>query len=135
MEVNVSKTEYADFKARHPDPLTLYLNGVKLKCVRTPKLLGVTLNHSSGFGGHADALKRSSALCLLKIAAVANTAWGACTPTLRCFYLATVESSLLYACPAWRGAMSHSDLELLSSVQAKGARGVAGLPATASNQT
>jgi hypothetical protein len=26
MEVNVSKTEYADFKARNPDPLTLYLN-------------------------------------------------------------------------------------------------------------
>ena len=34
MEVNVSKTEYADFKARNPDSLTLYLNGVKLNvCV------------------------------------------------------------------------------------------------------
>ena len=134
MEGNVSKTEYADFKARKVDPLALYLHGVKLRCVRTPKLLGVTLNHSSGFSDHADALKRSSAPSLLKIAAVGNTAWGACTPTLRCFYLATVESSLLYACPAWWGAMSRSCLEHLSSVQAKGARGVAGLPATASNQ-
>ena len=30
MEVSVPKTEYADFKARNPDSLTLYLNGVKL---------------------------------------------------------------------------------------------------------
>ena len=39
MEVNVSKTEYADFKARNPDSLTLYLNGVKLNvcvCVHAP---------------------------------------------------------------------------------------------------
>jgi hypothetical protein len=35
VEVNVLKTECADFKARNPDPLTLYLNGIKLKCVRT----------------------------------------------------------------------------------------------------
>ena len=39
MEVSVPKTEYADFKARNPDSLTLYLNGVKLNvcvCVHAP---------------------------------------------------------------------------------------------------
>jgi hypothetical protein len=88
--------------------------------VRTPKLLGVTLNHSSGFGSSAPTQNR-----------------GRCKHCVGGLHpdFATVESSLLYACPSWWGAMYHSDLELLSSAQAKGAKGVVGLPATVTNQS
>jgi hypothetical protein len=133
MEVNASKTTYLFLGSRKNNPLNLHYKEIPLVMEKHPKLLGVVLNSSRGFSAHAAKLVSGSTLPLMQIATVSSSIWGSTPETIRCFYLAQVESSLLNACPAWWGQTCDTDLKRLESIQARGAKLSAGLPASTKN--
>ena len=129
MDVNVGKTNVCHFRSRRDAPVLRY-RGMELENVETPKLLGVTFSKHRGFGHHTKSMKNKSLKTLIKLSAVSNTLLGASRDAIRCFHLALVSSSMQYACPAWFGIASDTDLATMDSVQARGARLACGLPAT-----
>ena len=129
MDVNVAKTKVCNFRSRSDAPVIRY-RGTELANDDTPKLLGVIFNKHRGFGYHTQSMKTKSQKTLLKLSAVSNTLLGASRDAIRCFHLALVSSSMQYACPAWFGIASDTDLATMDSVQARGARLACGLPAT-----
>ncbi|KNH05313.1 reverse transcriptase (RNA-dependent DNA polymerase) [Perkinsela sp. CCAP 1560/4] len=129
MDVNVGKTNVCHFRSRRDAPVFRY-RGMELENVETPKLLGVTFSKHRGFRHHTKSMKNKSQKTLLKFSAVSNTLLGASRDAIRCFHLALVSSSMQYACPAWFGIASDTDLATMDSVQARGARLACGLPAT-----
>ena len=129
MGVNVAKTKACHFRSRNNFPVLKYGDTV-LAIEDTPKLLGLTFNSHRGFGHHTQSMKKKSVKTLLRLSAVSNTVLGASRDTIRCFHLALVSSSLLYACPVWFSIVSDTDLATMDSIQARGARLACGLPAT-----
>ena len=133
MSVNADKTVVCNFRCRgQQSPLTY--RGAPLKEDDAPRLLGVNFNQHRGFGVHTQKMTNKMKLNLMKLSATANTALGAGRDAIRCFHIALVEGPLLYGCPAWHGILSDTDMSHLESMQAKGARLIAGLPATANNK-
>ena len=129
MEVNVAKTKACHFRSRGNAPVLKY-RGTELENDDAPKLLGVIFNKHRGFGHHTNSMKEKSMKTLLRLSAVSNTVLGASRDAIRCFHLALVTSTLQYACPAWFGIASDTDMSTMDSIQARGARLACGLPAT-----
>ena len=133
MDVNVGKTNVCHFRSRRDAPVLRY-RGMELENDDTPKLLGVTSSKQRGFGQHTKSMKNKSLKTLIKLSAVSNTLLGASRDAIRCFHLALVSSSMQYACPAWFGIASDTDLATMDSVQARGARLACGLRSCAAHE-
>lgn len=122
MDVNDSKTKYTMVARRKP--LTLRYKGTVIGHDAHPTLLGIALHNVD----HVSKLQRTSVLPLLKLAAVSHNTHGCNKTMLRCFHIAALESTLLYACPAWYGSLSFTHQDELDALQARGTRKIAGLP-------
>ena len=129
MDVNVGKTKVCNFRSRSDAPVVRY-RGTELAVDDAPKLLGVTFNKHRGFGHHTQTMKSKCQKSLLQLSAICNTVLGASRDAIRCFHLAMVTSYMQYACAAWFGIASATDLATLDSIQARGARLACGLLAT-----
>ncbi|CAD2221701.1 Reverse transcriptase (RNA-dependent DNA polymerase), putative [Angomonas deanei] len=98
MEVSASKTKYTLF-GRYKQ--RLQLDGRVLDEDKVPKLLGVTLQSASGVRTHVNDIKQQARTRLQKLNAIAAHNWGPSKDVLRAFYMALVQSKLLYGAVAW----------------------------------
>ncbi|CCD15172.1 unnamed protein product [Trypanosoma congolense IL3000] len=94
MEVSVEKTEYTLFGARETNLLSLKVGETVLKEVRTPKLLGLTMQPHKGLSKHVQGAKAAADARLLQLRAVASPEWGPDREKLRAFYLALVQAKV-----------------------------------------
>ncbi|CCD16992.1 unnamed protein product [Trypanosoma congolense IL3000] len=131
MEVSAEKTEYTLFGARETNLLSLKVGETVLKEVRTPKLLGLTMQPHKGLSKHVQGVKAAADARLLQLRAVASPEWGPDREKLRAFYLALVQAKVCYGIASWWFDTSLSDRERLEKVQAQAAHIVAGIPKAA----
>ncbi|CCD13168.1 unnamed protein product, partial [Trypanosoma congolense IL3000] len=131
MEVSAEKTEYMLFGARETNLLSPKVGETVLKEVRTPKLLGLTMQPHKGLSKHVQGVKAAADTRLLQLRAVASPEWGPDREKLRAFYLALVQAKVCYGIASWWFDTSLSDRERLEKVQAQAAHIVAGIPKAA----
>ncbi len=130
MEVNASKTVFTSFRTR-AGTTSLNYGGTPLTEEKTPKLLGVTFNCHRGFQRHCALVRRSTlSRKLVKLRAIGHNVHGGQWQVLRAFHIALVEAPLTYALPVLCGSCAESSWDELNTVQARGAKIVAGLPVT-----
>ncbi|KAH8615462.1 putative Reverse transcriptase (RNA dependent DNA polymerase) [Trypanosoma vivax] len=101
MEVSAEKTEYTLFGARETNLLSLKVGETALKKVRTPKLLGLTIQPHKGLSKHVMCMKAAANTRLLQLRAVASPEWGPDREKLRAFYLALVQAKMCYGVASW----------------------------------
>ncbi|KAG8339467.1 hypothetical protein TRVL_09707 [Trypanosoma vivax] len=76
MEVSTEKTEHTLFGARETNLLSLEVGETVLKEVRTPKLLGLTMQLHKGLTKHALSVKAAANTRLMQLGQVASPEWG-----------------------------------------------------------
>nr|CCC90773.1 unnamed protein product [Trypanosoma congolense IL3000] len=128
MEVSPEKTEYTLFGARETNLLSLKVGETMLKEVRTPKLLGLTMQPHKGLSKHVQGAKAVAEARLLQLRAVASPEWSPDRERWRAFYRALVQAKVCYGIASWWFVTSLSDRERLEKVQAQAAHIVSGIP-------
>ncbi|KAG8340597.1 hypothetical protein TRVL_08575 [Trypanosoma vivax] len=118
MEVSGEKTEYTLFGARETNLLGLKVGETALKEVRTPKLLGLTMQPHKGLSKHVLCMKAVANTRLMHLRPVASPEWGPDRQKLRAFCLVLVRAKMCYGVASWWFDTSLSDRERLERVQA-----------------
>ncbi|EPY28224.1 hypothetical protein STCU_05239 [Strigomonas culicis] len=134
MELSASKTKYTLFGQIKTDLLKLYVGEKALGEERYPKILGIELQPVKGMQKNIARVVQSARKQLLRLSAVSSSTWGPKAEIMRPFYLALVESILLYAIPAWWKRTPPSQRKQLAQVQRKGASIISGVPSNASTE-
>ncbi|CCD11911.1 unnamed protein product [Trypanosoma congolense IL3000] len=116
MEVSAEKTEYTLFAARETNLLSLKVAETVLKEVRTPKLLGLTMQPHKGLSKHVQGVKAAADERPLQLRAVASPEWGPEREKLRAFYRALVQAKVCYGMASLWFYTSLSDRERLEKV-------------------
>ncbi|CCD16009.1 unnamed protein product [Trypanosoma congolense IL3000] len=101
MEVSAEKTGYTLFAARETNLLSLKVGEAVLKKVRTPKLLGLTMQPHKGLSKHVEGAKAVADARLLQLRAVVSPEWGPEREKLRAFYRALVQAKVCYGMASW----------------------------------
>ncbi|CCD12057.1 unnamed protein product [Trypanosoma congolense IL3000] len=96
MEVSAEKTEYTLFGARETNLLSRKVGETVLKEVRTPKLLGLTMQPHKGLSKHVQGVKAAADARLLQLREVASPEWSPDRDKLPAFYLALVRAKVCY---------------------------------------
>ena len=102
------------------------LHNTTLPLVKTPKILGVTLDPSLTFTPHVKdiALRCLSRLSILK--ALTSTSWGHQKETLKLTYNSLIKPLFTYAAPIWYPSTSRTNIQTLQTVQNKALRIISG---------
>jgi len=108
--------------------------GEKLKFQDYRKLLEVVSSNSVGHGRDVSKAKEKCQNAPVRLAEISSTILRASGDAIRCFDLALVAACLRYACPAWYGVLSATDLGILDSLQEGGARPAPRLPVTTNTE-
>ncbi|KAG8342810.1 hypothetical protein TRVL_06358 [Trypanosoma vivax] len=103
MEVSAEKAEYTLFGARETNLLSLEVGETALKEVRTPKLLGLTMQPHKGLSKHAVSMKAAADTRLMQLRAAASPEWGPDKEKLRAFGLALVQAEICFGTLWWLG--------------------------------
>ncbi|CCD19305.1 hypothetical protein ERJ75_000432400 [Trypanosoma vivax] len=131
MEVSAEKTEYTLFGARETNLLSLKVGETVLKEMRTPKLLGLTMQPHKELSKHVTCMKAAANTRLMQLRAVAPPEWGPDREKMRAFYLALVPAKMCYGVVPSLFDTSLWDRERLERVQAQAAHIVACIPKAA----
>jgi len=131
MELSALKTQYTFWGSRQRNSFDLRVHGVPLKETTTPKVLGYTLQPNKGSFTHVREMLNVLRLKLAKIRAIGSPEWGPSRETIRAFYLALIQSKLLYGCAAWWSSTSDSDVLGMENLHCRAAHVIAGVPGTA----
>ncbi|CAD2220749.1 hypothetical protein AGDE_10074 [Angomonas deanei] len=133
MEVSAPKTKYTVFKTKKPS-LELKLNGKTLKMDNCPKLLGISFQMMQGVRQHVESLHSNATQRLRKLNRVATRMWGPSKDVMRSFFMALVQSKVLYGAEAWWDITCDSLKKRLEGLQYQGAKIITGVPQGANRQ-
>ncbi|SCU64211.1 uncharacterized protein TEOVI_000554200 [Trypanosoma equiperdum] len=134
MEVSAEKTEYTLFGARDTNLLDVRIGETVLNEVRTPKLLGLTMQPHKGLSKHERSVMAATDTRLMQLRAVAFPEWGQERKMLLAFYLELVLAKIFYGTVSWLFDASLSDRERLERVQAQAAQMMTGIPKAANRE-
>ena len=129
LNLNASKSEVSFFSTWTGESTwepEIQIDGKKIDCVATPRLLGVTLDRQLTFGTHVENVTKAAISSNRMLSALAHSSYGWRKQCLTTVYHSMVKSKMDYAGPAWQGNICQTNLDKLERAQNKSLRLITG---------
>src|SRR6267154_1536919 len=114
--------------------LNLTINNIIIPTVKTPKILGLTLDPSLSFREHTRITKEKADSSIKILKALTSTSWGKQKETLLATYKTITRPIIEYASTVWSPILSSTNLQDLQFIQNNALRVITGCTSDTNTQ-